>query len=146
MNYLKNIQAKLKQAQLSVDDLIANTVDKNEDQIRKWIRESWLTGYDSNNDAIGLYRFEDYAEEKNAMNSLAGFGNVDLTYSGAMGRAIQIKGLNNNEFEVFSTVSYYDKILEKYGDASFNIREFQKEKLIDLMLKAIFSEINKAYA
>lgn len=145
MNYLKEIQSKVKAVNLSIDDLIANTVDKNEGQIRKWIRDRWITGFKSDGTAIGLYRFEDYADQKYNISTLAGFGNVDLTYSGAMGRAIEISGFNN-DFEVFSTVSYYDKIVNDYGESNFNITEVQKEKLTDIILKAILYEINKAYA
>lgn len=146
MNYLSEIQSKVKAVILSIDDLIANTVDKNEGQIKKWIRDRWITGFNSDGTAIGLYRFEDYAEQKYAISTLAGFANVDLTYSGAMGRAIEVKGFNKNEFEVFSKVSYYDKILDKYGENNFNITEIQKEKLTDIILKAILYKINKAYA
>lgn len=117
---------------------------KNESVVRKWIRERWLTGFNSDGTAIGLYRFEEYAEQKNAMSSLAGFGNVDLTYSGVMGRAIQIDNFNG-DYKVFSTVGHYDEIVEKYGEANFNITDIEKEKLNDIIFNVIFNEINKSY-
>jgi hypothetical protein len=128
-----------------MDGVLEAEIYKNEEQIKRWIRERWLTGYDANGDAIGLYRFEDYAEEKYARSSLAGFGNVDLTYSGAMGRSIQISGFNKGEFEVFSTVGYYNKIVEKYGEVNFNITETEKNKLTDIIFIVIFNDINEAY-
>lgn len=145
MNYLSKIQSKVKAVKLSIDDLIANTVGKNEVQIKEWIRDRWITGVNSEGNVIGFYKFEEYAQEKYEMNKLAGFGNADLTYSGEMGRSIEISGFNN-EFEVFSTVSYFGKILEDYGESNFNITGIQKEKLTDIILKAILYEINKAYA
>lgn len=144
MNYLSEISSKLKSVQLSIDDVIANVVDDNENQIRNWITNRWLLGKDSNDDLIGLYRGESYANEKYKLNNNAGFGNVDLTYSGLMGRSIQISGFNN-EFEVFSTVGYYDDIVQKYGEVNFNITDAEKEKLSNIIFMVIFNEINEAY-
>ena len=144
MNYLKDISTSLKTVQKSFDGVIEAEMFKSEEQIKKWIRERWLTGFDSNRNPIGIYRFEDYAEEKYAINSFAGFGNVDLTYSGMMGRKIEIKNFNKG-FEVFSTVDYYDKIIDKYGDTNFNVTNPEKEKLEDMMFKVIFNQIDKIY-
>lgn len=145
MNYLNEISTKLKSVQLSVDGVIEAEMYKNEELVKKWIRERWLTGKDPYGNAIGMYRFEEYAEEKYAMNTFAGFGNVDLTYSGLMGRSIEIQGFNKSEFEVFSKVDYYDKIVQKYGDWNFNITKTEKEKLTDIIFMVIFNEINDSY-
>lgn len=144
MNYLKELSEKVNTVKLSIDDLVSNTIDNNDVQIRKWITDRWLTGKDSNGDLIGLYRSESYANEKYNISSLAGFSNVDLTYTGLMGRSIQLSGFNN-EFEVFSTVGYYDDITDKYGDINFNITDAEKEKLNDIIFMVIFNEINEAY-
>ena len=145
MNYLSEISSKLKSVQSSIDGVVEAEMYNNEEQIKRWIRERWLTGYDSNGNPIGLYRFEDYAEEKYARNSFAGFGNVDLTYSGLMGRSIEIQGFNKGEFEVFSTVGYYSDIVKKYGEVNFNITNAEKEKLSNIIFMVIFNEINEAY-
>lgn len=149
MNYLSEISSKLKSVQLSIDGVIEAEMFNNEEQIKKWIRERWLLGLDVNGDAIGIYSKSDYGAEyaffKNKINPLAGLGNVDLTYSGLMGKSIQIKGFSKAEFEVFSTVSYYDDIVQKYGEVNFNITEAEKNKLTDIIFMVIFKEINKSY-
>lgn len=142
MNYLSEISSKLKV--IDFDEIIANVVDDNEHQVRNWITNRWLLGKNSENELIGLYRGSGYAEEKYKLNNRAGFGNVDLTYSGLMGRSIQISGFNN-EFEVFSTVGYYDDIVQKYGEVNFNITDAEKNKLTNIIFMVIFNEINEAY-
>lgn len=127
-----------------MDGIIEAEMYNNEEQIAKWIRDRWLTGKDPNGNLIGMYRFEDYAEEKYNLNSFAGFGNVDLTLSGRMGRSIEISGFNNS-FEVFSTVGYYDEIVEKYGEVNFNITEPERKRLFDAIIMVIFDKIDKAY-
>lgn len=144
MNFLSNISNKLKTVQNSIGVLISVGVESNEEQIRNWIRNRWLTGKDSEGNAIGFYRFEDYAEQKNVMNSFAGFGNVDLTYTGLMGKSIEISNFNG-DYQVTSSVSYYDKIIEKYGEINFNITDAEKQKLNDIIFIVIFNEINKSY-
>lgn len=144
MNYLSEISKELQTVKISVNGVIEAEMYKNEEQIKRWIRNRWLTGKDPNGNQIGLYRFEDYAEDKYSRSTLAGFANVDLTYSGLMGRSIEIQNFNGG-FEVFSTVGYYDKIIDKYGDVNFNITDIEKDKLIGMIFMVIFEEINKAY-
>jgi hypothetical protein len=142
MNYLNDISSKLKL--VDIDEITVNVVDDNEHQIRNWITDRWLLGKNPNGDMIGLYQGEEYANEKYSLNNRAGFGNVDLTYSGLMGRSIEISGFNN-EFEVFSTVDYYDKIIDDFGEVNFNITEAEKNKLTDIIFIVIFNDINEAY-
>ena len=144
MTYLDSVIAALKVTQTSLKGVIEAGLYNNEEQIKAWIKERWLTGKDSNGNAIGMYRFEDYAEEKYSKNSYAGFGNVDLTYSGAMGRAIQINSTSDG-YEITSTVDYYEKIIDKYGDYNLNITEPERLKLEYLIFGVIFNDINKAY-
>ena len=53
-------------------------------------------------------------------------------------KRIEIQGFNKGEFEVFSTVGYYDEIVQKYGDVNFNITDAEKEKLSNIIFMVIF--------
>lgn len=144
MNYIEQIQKGVKSVQSSLDDLVDIAMHENEAQIRNWITERWLTGRTPTGDLIGMYRFEDYAELKNVMNSYAGFGNVDLTLTGALGRGIKISPFGD-DYEVFSSDWKYDKIVEKYGEINFNISEPEREILFSKITLIILTELNKAY-
>lgn len=119
---------------------------ENEAWIRQKIRDRWALGLKPNGDIIGLYRSEDYAEEKYRQNSKAGFGNVDLTLTGSLWRGIQISGFND-EYEIFSSDSKYDEITDKYGDYNFNITEEEKQHLFDKILVNVLMDVmDKSYA
>lgn len=119
---------------------------ENEKWIRDTVRSNWKLGIrPDTNDIIGLYRSESYANEKYNQNSSAGFGNVDLTLTGALGKGIVISGFNK-EYEVFSTDSKYNDIVEKYGDWNFNITEEQKTELFNrIQLVVLTKMINRTY-
>ena len=118
---------------------------KNEKWIREQIRKRWLLGKRPAGSLIGLYRSEDYAEDKYNQNNNAGFGNVDLTLTGALGRGIQISGFND-DYEIFSSDTKYEDIVDKYGYYNFNITEDEKKELFDRILSVILLEsINEAY-
>jgi len=119
---------------------------KNEKWIREKIRSRWLLGKKPDGSLIGLYRSEDYAEDKYQLNNAAGFGNVDLTLTGALGRGIQITGFND-EYEIFSTDRKYTDIVEKYGYYNFNISEDERKELFDKILVVVLNDVmNNTYA
>lgn len=144
MNYIEPIYKEVLDLRTRIEEVVITEMYQSEDKIRKWITDRWTTGMDSNGNLIGFYRFEDYAEYKYALSSLAGFGNVDLTLTGAMGRAIEIIGFDG-EFEIFSTVGYYDEIVEKYGTLQFNITDKQQEMLFDAIWSRLFEKLNNIY-
>ena len=129
-----------------IQDLVDYQLHENEKWIREKIRNRWALGKKPDGSIIGLYRSEDYAEDKYKQNSKAGFGNVDLTLTGSLWRGIQISGFND-EYEVFSSDSKYEDITEKYGYYNFNITEDEKELLFNKILVNILTDVmNKTYA
>jgi len=93
-----------------------------------------------------LYRSEDYADDKYQLNNAAGFGNVDLTLTGALGRGIQISGFND-EYEIFSSDYKYEDIVDKYGYYNFNISEDERKELFDKILVVVLNDVmNNTYA
>lgn len=114
--------------------------------IREKIRKRWLLGKRPDGSMIGLYRDEGYAEYKLGLNNEAGFGNVDLTLTGALGRGIRISGFND-EYEVFSEDQKYESIVERYGYYNFNITEQEKNELFDKILSIILLDVmEESYA
>ena len=89
--------------------------------------------------------FQIAARNKYKQNSLAGFGNVDLTLTKSLGEKIQIGGFGN-EYEVFSKDKKFDEITEKYGDENFNLDEKQTKELLDrALVYAVNEALNFAY-
>jgi hypothetical protein len=109
---------------------------ENEKWIRKTIRNRWKLGKTPEGGVIGLYRSEIYADYKYGENPNAGFGNVDLTLTGALGRGIRISGFNE-EYEIYSEDSKYEDIKDKYGEYNFNISEQEQIELFKRIVNAV---------
>ena len=145
LDYLKAPNKALKKEIASLEDTIDRQMFRKEKWIREKIRKRWLLGKDPDGNIIGLYASEDYANEKFSQNSMAGFGNVDLTLTGSLGQKIQIGGFNN-EYEIFSKDPKFDDITEKYGDYNFNITDEERKELFDEILLVILTQaIDKMY-
>ena len=140
MNYLTPILKKVKSGINKVPDFIDFEIHKKEDLIKKWITDRWKLGLTPDGDIIGIYRSEDYADIKYSLSNSAGFGNVDLTLTGALGRGIKVSGFNN-EYEIFSSDQKYEDITEKYGYANFNITDNQREELFKILFDIVLNQI-----
>lgn len=144
MNYIEPIYKEVLDLRSELEDIIDYAMFDNEDEIRNMIRQRWLTGKRPDGSLIGWYRSETYANQKYSQNSSAGFGNADLTLTGALGRGIVISGFNG-EYEIYSNDSKYEEIVENWGEWNFNISEEEKRVLFDNIIKVIFDKLNIAY-
>lgn len=72
-------------------------------------------GLRPDNKRIGGYQSGEYANEKNQMNPLAGFGNVDLIYSGSFVSKLFVKPLTKNGFIFDSSDNKTGNLIGKYG-------------------------------
>ena len=145
MDYLKPVVKELKSQIAKIEDIVDVQMHENEKWIRNTIKDRWALGLKPDGSIIGLYRSEDYAEQKYAQNSKAGFGNVDLTLTGSLVRGIKISGFNS-EYEIFSSDSKYEEIAEKYGYYNFNISDEQREELFNKILVVILEQtLTKSY-
>ena len=105
--------------------------------IRQLIKQRWLLGKKPDGSLIGKYRDFEYADAKEQVNPMAGFGNVDLIDTGNLWRKIEIFK-QGDSFEIFSTDSKFNKIADKYGDENFNITDKEEEELInEISIKTI---------
>lgn len=142
MDYLTPVRVELKSQIATLQSLVNQEIQQKESWIRKTIRNRWLLGVDPDGNKIGVYRSGEYAEFKGGLNSKAGFGQVDLTLTGALGRGIKVKGFND-QIEVFSTDEKFDDIASKYGDYNFNLSEEKKKELFDEVMATILNKVMK---
>jgi UDP-N-acetylglucosamine pyrophosphorylase len=144
MGYLETYKKRLDKEITSVEDLLDIYINEALPDIRKMIKARWLTGNKPDGSLIGVYSSESYSFFKLRKNPLAG-GDVDLTLSGEMGNKIEISGYKNI-FEIFSRVSYFDNIIEKYGASNFNITDEERDALfLKIENKIIQSIMNQVW-
>lgn len=140
MSYISAYLTDLKSHKADIDEMFAMKMVDSLPEIRKWIKERWLLGDRPDGSVIGVYRGAGYSMFKYQMNPSAG-GDVDLTLTGAMGDNIEIKDSGDLDFELFSTVPYYEDIIEKYGDYNFNISDERQEALLSKIGAEVIYEI-----
>src|SRR5690554_586713 len=141
-NYLLEYEKELTAITPAViEDRFAIFLENELPIIRQWIKDRWLKGERPDGSVIGAYSSLDYELYK---ASLGRTGAVDLTLSGDMGDLID-GSYHNMEMEIFSTVPYYEKIVEKYGYENFNITDEEKEILLSIVGESVinyyFSEL-----
>lgn len=87
-----------------------------------------------------------YANEKYSKNKKAGFGNTDLTLTGALGEGISIRPLGSDKIEIFSKDEKYNKIVEDFGEWNFNVSDKEWEFLVTpILIKVIEDIFNRVY-
>lgn len=129
-----------------LDLLFDNLFEQVFPQVKKMIQERWLKGKSPNGDVIGLYMSNPYSMFKNQKNPMAGFGVVDLTNTGEMGDKITFGFMDVAEYEIFSTVPYYTRIVQKYGEFQFNVTDKEKEQIfIEIATKISEITLNFIY-
>ena len=111
------------------------------DDIRKAIKERWLKGEGVNGGKIGTYYNLSYKGLKLLKNPNAG-GNVDLTFTGALGDNITlIKDIFNN-YEIISTDSKYNKLGKKYGFDEFGLSDSETVAFMRILEIIISTKLN----
>lgn len=128
MEYLANILTKVNRetSRPSIEKLIDDLISLNQGIIIQEIWRRWELGNSVDGGKIGTYSKsplgQAYAAQKNKQNPLAGYGNVDLTLSGALGENLTVKKQGGN-YKIFSTDEKYQKIGAKYGFDEFGLTE-----------------------
>lgn len=75
---------------LNIHAIAEQSVEETKDQIIDRQQEQLRYGLRSDGKKIGKYKNDSYARKKNAMNPLAGFGNVDLKLEGGYHGNLQV--------------------------------------------------------
>lgn len=101
----------------TMEQLVKEIVLSDKETLKERKINELERGLRPNEKRIGGYQNGEYANEKNQMNPLAGFGNVDLIYSGSFVSKLFLKSYSNNPrgYIFDSTDSKTDNLVGKYG-------------------------------
>lgn len=130
------VDARKNWERLSVEDVSIDSIDATSEQLEAAQSEQMLHGVKQDGAPIGLYRNEEYATMKHAMNPLAGFGNVDLKLTGDFMQGFEVNVFPDS-FIVESTDEKAKELEEKYGDV-FGVGGEFKNKYVDESLRPVF--------
>jgi len=87
------------------------------------------------------YRGKSYATYKQRLNPAPGFGVPDLFVTGSMYQGMGVAILDNDRYEIKSTVEYYPKLVSQYGDNPFKLSDKSKSEYA----QTVFYERLKRY-
>lgn len=93
-------------AETSIEETKQDIIDRQKEQMRY--------GLNAKGQKIGKYKNDAYARKKNAMNPLAGMGNVDLKLEGNFTGALKVD-VGPDVYKTYSTDSKAEALTEKYG-------------------------------
>lgn len=111
--YQQRLQPILNQS--TMESLVQKIVLSDRERLKEEKINEFQRGLRPDNKRIGGYQNGEYANEKNQMNPLAGFGNVDLIYSGSFVSKLFLKSNNPRLFIFDSTDTKRDNLVGKYG-------------------------------
>lgn len=147
MEYTEEELEFVRKQKNNLSQLMIDSVYDVENLIRDTIKKRWLRGESVNGGIIknkntGLgYSSLKYKNLKLVKNPSAG-GNVDLTFTGALGDRIEVI-INGDNFEIISTDSKYLEISLKYGEDEFGLNNEEKEYIFDKLLSNFFNKLDK---
>lgn len=127
MEYIEEEYNRIINQKAYFDDIIEQSIGELTDNIRKTIKDRWLSGNSVNGGRItnkatgGGYSSLSYKSLKIQINPKAG-GGVDLTFTGALGDGITVVK-SNDDYEIISEDSKYYEIGIKYGFDEFGLSE-----------------------
>jgi hypothetical protein len=142
MGYINDLLAKLNA--MNVQHIAQTIFVATEESLEEIQRSQMEHGLNADGEPIGQYKQEWYADRKNMMNPLAGYGQVDLKHTGRFYDNITV-AIINDELIIESTDGKNEALIEKYGENIFGINEDFKQRYIDEDLRPEFKkEIQKA--
>jgi len=139
MSTIVSLYQRLKN--LDTDKVIQTSLEQTKDALADLNIEQMHHGLNSDGEKIGEYRSEAYAEEKERMNPLPGFGIPDLKLTGAFYRATKVV-IGGDNITIDSDDEKSAELQEKYGKEIFGLsgvykREYLKENLGPVFRKSI---------
>lgn len=119
---------------LDIPGIAVKVLEEKRDTMAQLNVNQMMAGKNTLNEEIGEYANELYAEVKNRMNPLPGFGVPDLKVTGDFHRGLyaEIKG---DEIEYGSKDSKEGKLQGQYGSEIFGLSEDSKEQLVESELQ-----------
>ncbi len=132
------IGLKRKIEAMDVDRIAVSAVSNTTEEMANIQAEQMMHGLDSKGQPIGQYRSPIYAEVKNRMNPLPGFGVPDLKLTGAFYRGIVAK-VSGDVVVTDSTDSKSADLQKKYGADVFGLDTQYKGEYLREALQPEFS-------
>lgn len=118
----------------------------DKDRLKEQKINEFESGLRPNGKRIGGYQNGEYANEKNQMNPLAGFGNVDLIYSHSFTSKLFLKQYESNSYIFNSTDNKTDNLIGKYGlDIMGLNQEWFNQRQKDIYKYTLIFQIKKQY-
>jgi len=110
--------------------VVRETILKHQTNMADLNRDQMTRGYNRFEERIGIYRSDQYENEKRKKNPIAG-GWVDLKDTGEFQSKIVLRLLNKDEYEFFSKDRKNSILVEKYGNDIFGLSKKSREELIE---------------
>ncbi len=143
---MTTIHAMLKRVK-SVDliELASDIVENKPQVIIDMNKDNLVHGIKKDGTQIGKYKDQGYySRKKFAMNSKAGFGNVDLINKRAFVGGMFLKMFSSGVFDIRSRDSKSDELMTKYGDDIFGLTSDNKKKYrTDVLQPELVREVKK---
>lgn len=105
-------------------------------------QDQLMHGLTSQETKIGKYKNESYARRKNEMNSLPGYGQVDLKYTGAFQESIFVQVEGDTSF-VYSADGKTTKLVENYGERIFGLGPSRQDKFNPIVQQILVEDMIK---
>lgn len=119
---------------MNTDVIIEEAIEETAGSITEENKKQMLAGKTASGAVIGEYRNELYAEVKNRMNPLPGFGVPDLKLTGSFQSKMGTNVIGDSIITE-STDTKNQKLREKYGDGIFILGGDFKREYMDLSLR-----------
>lgn len=138
MGTINNLRRKFES--LDTDTVVRRSLENTTEQLANTQAEQMMRGLDANGNPIGQYRSPVYAEVKNRMNPLPGFGVPDLKLTGAFYRGITAK-VSGELVITDSTDPKSADLQKKYGKEVFGLDGQYKGEFIREALRPEFGAL-----
>lgn len=130
-----------KLSQISIAELIENTMVETRQQYITLQREQMLAGKRNDGGMIGRYASPAYAAKKN--NPVARAGNVDLYDTGDFQRSIFIDP-RGETFVVDSVDNKSEMLQKKYGESIFGLNDEHTDKYVPIAETELHKQVVNA--
>lgn len=116
---------------LDIDTEVINTIKSNAERMLTLNKEQLKEGFDKQGKRLREYRSDLYAQVKNRMNPLPGYGNPDLFKTGAFFEEFTLRVEQKFYFYMYSQDDKYYRLVKDYGKDIFGLGDNKREDLIE---------------
>lgn len=125
MSTIAALNRRLKAA--NIEDTAIDSIDQTREQLADAQRDQMMHGLRADGTPIGKYRNPAYARMKNAMNPLAGLGNMDWRLTGELHAALIVDAREDGTVVIVSGDEKFRDLAEEHGDPMGLGGEFKEQ-------------------